>query len=67
MASCSFSSAKYISRYIRDFETSSTLACTRCVRSGSSCICLSEVLKRCAACAGMSQKYEFPFWSVLER
>ena len=67
MASRSFFSIKHIFCYIRDFKASSILACARYVRSGSSYIYLLKISKRCAACAGMSQKCEFPFWSVLER
>ena len=58
---------KYISHYIRNFKILSILVCARCVRSGSFYICFLEISKYCAAYAGMLQKCEFLFWSVLER
>ena len=67
MASRSSSAADRISRYIREFGSVSSLAYFRCVKSSCPCYRLLKVSRRCVSCAGMSQKCEFPFWSVLER
>ena len=67
MASRSSSAADRISRYIREFGSSSSLTYSYCVKGSCPCYRLLKVSRRCVSCAGMSQKYEFPFWSVLER
>ena len=62
-----FLSAERISCYICNFRVLSTLAYARYMRNNCVYVHFSEVSKRYAICARMSQKCEFPFWSMLKR